>query len=149
MKQRTAMAVAFALAAFAGGAAAEVKANAEDDLAVVKKAVASPAPEALRARAVAAAPAVRSGREPQWFKVRVVDKATGHKKVTVNLPLSLVRLLGDETIDWGCHDDGKDIHGGGDKCHTVRLADVLRTLEAGQELVEVDDDDSTVKVWVE
>ena len=143
MRQWTAMA-GVALLALAGGAAAEVKANAEDDLAVVKKAVASPA-----AAAAAHAPAVRSGREPQWFKVRVVDKATGHRKVTVNLPLSLVRVLGDETIDWGCHDDGKEIHAGGEKCHTVRLADVLRTLEAGQELVEVDDDDSTVKVWVE
>jgi hypothetical protein len=141
MRQWTAMA-GVALLALAAGTAAEVKAGAEDDLAVVKKAVASPV-------AAAHAPAVRSGREPQWFKVRVVDKATGHKKVTVNLPLSLVRVLGDETIDWGCHDDGKPVHAGGDKCHSVRLADVLRTLEAGQELVEVDDDDSTVKVWVE
>jgi hypothetical protein len=162
MKQWTAFTVALALA---GSAGAGLAASGEDDLAIVKKAVASPAPSRGRASRAAAAPAqaapavaatasvpeapprVRTGREPQWFKVRVVDRGTGRKKVTINLPLSLVRALGDDTIDWGCRSGDGDRDR--DKCHTVRLSEVLRSLEAGQELVEIEDDEATVKVWVE
>ena len=39
--------------------------------------------------------------------------------------------------------------GGDHRCHTVRLSEVLRSLETGQELVEIEDDEATVKVWVE
>jgi hypothetical protein len=164
MRQWTAVAWTLALAGTAGLVGAGVTGGAEDDLAIVKKAVASPAPSRARARAAAmkateggvtavaqatppapeARPLPRTGREPQWFKVRVVDKGTGRKRVTVNLPLSLVRALGDDTFDWGCRSEGER-----PKCHSVRLSEVLRSLEAGQELVEVDDEDATVKVWVE
>jgi hypothetical protein len=158
MRQWTAFTVALALAGTAG---AGLAASGEDDLAIVKKAVASPAPTRARvartttvataqeapapAPAVEAAPRARTGREPQWFKVRVVDRVTGRKKVTINLPLSLVRALGDDTIDWGCRSGNADR----DKCHSVRLSEVLRSLETGQELVEIEDDEATVKVWVE
>ncbi len=77
--------------------------------------------------------------------MRVVDRSTGRKKVTINLPLSVVRALGDDTIDWSCR-SGEGDH---EKCHSVRLSEVLRSLEAGQELVEIEDDEATVKVWVE
>jgi len=158
MKQWTAFTVALVLAGTAGTGLAT---SGEDDLAIVKKAVASPAPTRAReartraaaqaapapapAPAVEAAPRPRTGREPQWFKVRVVDRVTGRKKVTINLPLSLVRALGDDTIDWGCRSGDGDR----DRCHTVRLSEVLRSLETGQELVEIEDDEATVKVWVE
>ena len=160
MKQWTAFTVALVLAGTAGAGLAM---TGEDDLAIVKKAVASPAPARARqsrasvasaqaAPAVAvtapvpeAPPRVRTGREPQWFKVRVVDRGTGRRKVTINLPLSLVRALGDDTIDWGCRSGDGDR----DKCHSVRLSEVLRSLETGQELVEIEDDEATVKVWVE
>ena len=152
MKQWTAVTMALALAVTAG---AGLRASGEDDLAIVKKAVASPAPSRARAEsrvvaqaapaAAEARPAAHTGREPQWFKVRVVDRVTGRKKVTINLPLSLVRALGDDTIDWGCRSG----EGDREKCHSVRLSDVLRSLEAGQELVEIEDDEATVKVWVE
>lgn len=159
MKQWTAFTVALALA---GPAGAGLATSGEDDLAIVKKAVASPSPRARegRVRAVATAQAAppaaaaptpeataraRSGREPQWFKVRVVDRNSGRKRVTINLPLSLVRALGDDTIDWGCRNG----EGAGDRCHSVRLSEVLRSLETGQELVEIEDEDATVKVWVE
>ena len=158
MKQWTAFTVALALAGTAGAGLAT---SGEDDLAIVKKAVASPAPARARvvrttataqaapvvapAPAVEAAPRARTGREPQWFKVRVVDRGTGRKKVTINLPLSLVRALGDDTIDWGCRSG----EGDRDKCHSVHLSEVLRSLETGQELVEIEDDEATVKVWVE
>ncbi len=147
MKQRTVVTVALALAVTAG---AGLRASGEDDLAIVKKAVASPTPARPRATQAAPAaaqarPAAHTGREPQWFKVRVVDRRTGRKKVTINLPLSLVRALGDDTIDWGCRSG----EGDREKCHSVRLSEVLRSLEAGQELVEIEDDEATVKVWVE
>jgi len=154
MKQWAAVMVALGLAVTAG---AGLAASGEDDLAIVKKAVASPNPARARAAGAAAsahattsesrvvAQAVRTGREPQWFKVRVVDRGTGRKKVTINLPLSLVRALGDDTIDWGCRNG----EGDREKCHSVRLSEVLRSLEAGQELVEIEDDEATVKVWVE
>ena len=156
MKQWTAVTMTLALAVTAG---AGLRASGEDDLAIVKKAVASPTPARTRAatsaesRVVAQAapaaaearPAAHTGREPQWFKVRVVDRSTGRRKVTINLPLSLVRALGDDTIDWGC----RSREGDREKCHSVRLSDVLRSLEAGQELVEIEDDEATVKVWVE
>jgi hypothetical protein len=163
MRKTTAFAAALGLSLLAGSAGASAGAGAEDDLAVVKRAVASPVPAASRApktepsvvaqaeavppparSAPEARPAPRPGREPQWFKVRVVDKASGRRKVTINLPLSLVRALGDETVDIGCHHAGER-----ERCHDIRLSEVLRSLEAGQELVEIEDDEATVKVWVE
>lgn len=176
MKHRGVVTVALAAAGLAGLAAPVISGSAEDDLAIVKKAVASPSPgRAVKSRAgtstaaaripmpaesgasavaqvTPAAPAAapearplpRPGREPRWFKVRVFEKGTGRNKVTINLPLSLVRALGDDTIDWGCR-------GGGDRerCRTIRLSEVLRGLEAGQELVEIEDEEAMVKVWVE
>ena len=153
MKRWTAVTVALALAITSG---VGLRASGEDDLAIVKKAVATPTPARPRATAASAraatsaesrvvAQAAHTGREPQWFKVRVVDRGTGRKKVTINLPLSLVRALGDDTIDWGCRSG----EGNREKCHSVRLSEVLRSLEAGQELVEIEDDEATVKVWVE
>ena len=137
--------------------AASTLGRADDDLAVVRKAVARPAarPKAARPAVAPASPAPaasepaprpRTGRDPQWFKVRVVDKATGHRKVTINLPLSLVRVLGDEPIDWGCREREEGEHA---RCSSLRISDVLRSLEAGQELVEIDDEEATVRVWVE
>jgi hypothetical protein len=166
MKRITA-AIAIVVASMGGLAVAGTLGPADDDLAVVKKAVvkkavarpaakaasASPAAPVVQAQAAVPTPtpsaaprplAARSGREPQWFKVRVVDKASGRKKVTVNLPLSLVRALGDEPIDWGCrHWEERE------RCHTIKISDVLRSLEAGQELVEIEDEEATVRVWVE
>jgi hypothetical protein len=116
----------------------------DDDLALVKRAVAqNAAPAAPQAEGPAAERAASRSPEPRWFKVRVVDKLTGKKKVTVNMPLSLVRALGDEMpVDWPCG-EGRRIHS------TVRMSEVLAALESGQDLVEVDDEDSEVRVWVE
>ena len=146
MKQRTTVALGLRAAGVAGLAGAGAAGVGEDDLAIVKKAVARPVPPAGAARMEEKfRPAARAGREPQWFKVRVVERGTGRKRVTVNLPLSLVRALGDDAIDWGCRGDAD----GRRECHTVRLSEVLRSLESGQELVEVEDDEAVVKVWVE
>jgi hypothetical protein len=125
---------------------------AEDDLAVVKRAVAQSAPAvpeqpAARAereepRNPAARPARTAGKEPTWLKVRVTDKGTGRKKVTVNVPLALVRALDDGfPIDFGCGREHR-------RC-SIRIGEVLDALEAGQDLVEVDDENELVRVWVE
>lgn len=128
----------------------------EDDLAVVKRAVtgqkvAQAVPETPArsttgdepARATPR-PARAAGKEPTWLKVRVTEKGSNRKKVTVNLPLALVRAVGDgwPEIDFEC----------GDRRHVrceVRISEILAALEAGQDLVEIDDEDQMVRVWVE
>ena len=110
--------------------------TADDDLAVVKRAVAQSSP---------AAPdpgGPQADRPPsdklRWLKVRVTEK-TG-KKVTINLPLAFVRALGEDwPVDIGCR-KGQS---------RLTLGDILRSLEAGQDIVEVDSDDARVRVWVE
>jgi hypothetical protein len=147
---------AAAALALAGAAAASmvVRASAgpapEDDLAVVKRAVAqstvAPAAPARPAeeRPRAERPLRASGKEPTWLKVRVTDKTTGRKKVTVNLPMALVRAVGDgwPRIDFDC---GEHRHA---RC-AVKVSEILAALEAGQDLVEIDEDDQTVRVWLE
>jgi hypothetical protein len=141
MRARVWMVSAVACALAGGGQARAVSQEAADDLTVVKRAVA-PAPAPPVPVAKAAAPAPRSSR-PQWFKVRIVDKGSKKGRVTVNLPLALVRAFGDAPFDWKCGDEHPSR-----RC-SIRVADVLEALEAGQELVEVDDEQSIVKIWVE
>ena len=154
-----------ALAAAASGTA--MAAGADDDLAVVKRAVArQEATATTPAQAVGAEdPITRvdgkddarerrtdarprmggSGRDLRWFKVRITEKGSKKSRVNVNLPIALVLALGDDfPIDIGRHGGWR---GGSEK--TIRLGEVLATLEAGQSLVEIDDDDATVRVWVE
>jgi hypothetical protein len=122
-----------------GGLVRAAAQETADDLTVVKRAVAQAPAPAVRPAAVAP----RSGK-PRWFKVRVIDKGTKKGRVTVNLPLALVRAFGDTPFDWKC---GGDEHPAR-RC-SIKVADVLETLEAGQDLVEVDDENSIVKIWVE
>ena len=129
----------------------------EDDLAVVKRAVsgqkvAQAVPDKPEPRGAtgdeppraAARPARAAGKEPTWLKVRVTEKGSNRKKVTVNLPLALVRAIGDgwPEIDFACG------HGRHVRCE-VRLSEILAALEAGQDLVEIDEEDQMVRVWVE
>jgi hypothetical protein len=135
--------IAAAAAAREGPARAAAQEPA-DDLSVVKRAVAEgPAPSAVPAPAVKEPPPARRGARPQWFKVRVFDKGSKKARVTVNLPLAIVRAFGDAPVDWKCGDDDHPR-----RC-SLKVADVLEALEAGQELVEVEEDDKTVKIWVE
>ena len=126
-----------------GGLARAAAQEAPDDLAVVKRAVAQAPAPAPSAPAAKPSPVARAG-QPKWLKVRVVDKATRKGRVTVNLPLALVRAFGDAPLDWRCGKEGDPQH----RC-SIKVSEVLEALEAGEELVEVDDDEHTVKVWVE
>ena len=119
---------------------------ADDDLQLVKKAVASsrvadarpPAEEPPAPRVEAPS----SKAELRWFRVRIEEKTGKRAKVKINLPLGLVRSFGD---DWpiapsdGC--------GKARRCPT--LGEILRSLDSGQSLVEIDSEDSTARVWVE
>ena len=133
----TTLVLALGLAVVAAPAAAGGL-SADDDLAVVKKATASsengsriPAEAEPRSRA----------DEPRWLRVRIVE--TGEKKamVKVNLPLALVHALGDDMPVPGC--------GGGEGGKELTVGEVLRALDTGESLVEIEDGDSTVRIWVE
>jgi hypothetical protein len=131
----------------AGGApGAHVRASAEDDLTVVRRAVADsrprPDPGADRARDEGAPVKARKG-EPRWLRVRITER--GRSRVSVNVPLALARALGDDLpIRWGCRKRCDD-----DERTRLKLGDVLRSLDSGQDIVQVDSDDATVRVWVE
>ncbi|MBI3932112.1 MAG: hypothetical protein HY317_01730 [Acidobacteria bacterium] len=138
---------AFAVALLAGPA---VAGTFDDDLAVVKKALTpqgAPSPEPA-AQVTPTGPreerrVARRGEKPTWLKVRVVEKGDKRARVSVNVPLALARALGDGfPIDLRCRRHARDHH-------AVRLGEVLDALESGQELVEIEDEDTTVKVWVE
>jgi hypothetical protein len=114
-------------------AAPSERASGDDDLAVVKKAVEEP-----RALASNLEPReAKSGRPaPRWVKVRIVENGAHKSRVSVSLPLAMVRALGDDfPVEVG-------------SSH-LRLCEILRELETGQPLVEVKGKDSTVRVWVE
>lgn len=109
-------------------------ATPEDDLAVVKRAVderPSVPSEAER----------RSGKQPQWLRVRIEDKGKRRGRVSVNLPLSLVRALDDKS---GLAAEWRDRSG-----QRLKLSEVLRALDNGQSLVEIEDQDAHIRVWVE
>ena len=158
------VAAAGIVAGLAMAAAGAVAAAPEDDLAVVKRAVArNEARQEVRPAPPAEAPAARerdaeadrdrpearrprrTGAEPQWLKVRVTEKGSKRARVTINLPLALVRAVGDDfPLDFG--DRRWPMR---DRERVVRLGEVLAMLDAGQPLVEIDDDEAFVKVWVE
>jgi hypothetical protein len=134
-------------------------AGADEDLAVVKRAVAearsdqAPVPPPAEAPPVAeAAPRKAGTPDARWLRVRVLErdaKGETRKRVSVNLPLSLVRALDDFPIDLcGRHRRMDEPRRDGRRCD-LKVADVLAALEGGQELVEVEAEDATVKVWVD
>jgi hypothetical protein len=123
---------------------------ADDDLEVVKRATqAAPqveaTPAAKAAPASTAAQAAR-GEKPTWFKVEVYDKASGKRRVSVNLPLAVVEIFGDEVpVHWSCGDKSaaKEPHCG------LKLKEVLAQLQKGQPLVEIEKETERIRVWVE
>jgi hypothetical protein len=129
-------AAAFIACLLLGGAAAHAQpqdGGAEDDLAVVKRAVEKEDDAPPRAQ-------VRRTDQARWFRVRIEDRKGA--KVKVNLPLGLVRELDDHVpMDWGC---GRKHRG----CR-IRLSEVLDQLDAGEDLVEIKDAEATVRIWVD
>src|SRR5262245_48714329 len=108
----------------------------EDDLTLVKRAVGDEPAGSQEAK-----PAPKG--EAKWLKVRVQENNGKKARVVINLPIGLVRALGDDfPIEWGHRHDGKPRK-------SIRLAEILDALETGQELVKIDSDDATVRVWIE
>jgi hypothetical protein len=125
------------------GPSAHARGAGDDDLAVVRHAVVE-APTAVRPEAPRAEEKTKARKaEPQWLRVRIKEKS-GKSRVSVNVPLALARALGDDIpIDLGCR------HKGDASRAKIRLGDILLALDSGQDIVEVDGDDGSVRVWVD
>ena len=106
--------------------------SADDDLQAVRKAVLA-----------SSRPQPRVKGEPMWFRLRIVEKAGKRGRVSLNLPIGLVRSLGDDWPIPGYQGCRKRDHCG------VTLGELLRSLDSGQPLVDIEDDEATVRVWVE
>jgi hypothetical protein len=129
----TTLTLMVALAALAAPATAG---SADDDLAVVRKATTSGNGQAVTAEA----PPRPNTDEPQWLRVRIVEKGQKKATVKVNLPLALVHAFGDDVPVPGC---------GENSGRHLTIGEVLRALDTGGSLVEIEDDHATVRVWVE
>lgn len=124
--------------------------NAQDDLQAVRKAVlassgsqARPPAEDPDGSVTRARPVPRAQGEPMWFRVRIVEKASKRARVSINLPIGLARSFGDAWPIPAYHGCRKR-----DRCG-VTLSEILRALDSGQALVDIEDDESTVRVWIE
>lgn len=134
--KKTLIAVTVLAAVLGTGAfAAPAAPMSNDSWQVIKTAVREDArPEAVRG-------------EPQWFKVLITDKHSKEDNVRITLPLSLVEGL----IRLAASDD----HHRGFKCNGREFDfDVLEILnqlkKAGPlALVEVNDGDEMIKIWIE
>ncbi len=127
----------------AGVLAGALAARAEDDLAVIKKAVAqTESPGTPSARP---APPAKNA-EPQWLRVRIEPKGEKKGRIKVNVPLAFVRSVdGDLPLEFGngCRGGHKQSYCG------MKLSEVLKALDSGESLVEIEGEDETVRVWVE
>ena len=141
------------LAAALGGvglSAPAMAGSAEDDLQAVKKAVLASSGSQVRPPAEEPGGAVaemkprpRAKDEPMWFRVRIVEKAGKRARVSLNLPIGLVRSFGDEWPIPGYRGCRKR-----DRCG-LTIGEMLRALDSGQPLVDIEDEEATVRVWVE
>jgi hypothetical protein len=128
MKRTAVMTIAIVACVFALGSF--VRAEGPDDIQVIKKAVKEN-------------PAYEPGREVKWFKVLVTDNKAGKDKVRITLPISLVEMFvkcaGDDHVKL-------------DEGHTdIDFGQLLAELKkvGPMAIVEVYEEDETVKVWLE
>jgi hypothetical protein len=127
----------------AAGTLGTLNLRAEDDLALIRKAVAQSEPPA---RPTAAVAPQAPKPEPRWLRVRIEPKGDRKGRVRVNIPLAFVRAVGENLpADFGpgCRRDHREAHCG------LKLSEILKTLETGQDIVEIDDEDETVRVWLD
>jgi hypothetical protein len=118
------------LAAVSLVAAPALAAAHDDDLQVIRKAVRENAD-------------VQPGKEAKWFKILVVDNATKKVAVKVTIPLSLVEIF------LRCADN-KKIRTDRGECE-IDLEAVFKELKAAgpMAMIELNEDNQTVKVWLE
>lgn len=113
--------VMIVLVAFMAAMAAPMEAGSEKDYKVIKK-------------------ARKSGGELNYFKILVTDNKTKKIKVKLTLPISLLDFVADHT------DGDIDLDG----C-SVDIQKFLKQLKKDGEtsIIEVYEDDETVKIWLE
>ena len=126
MRRYAALAVAAALVVYL--TAPLLAGGHEDDLRVIKK-------------AVRGGHACEPGKAVKWFKVVITDNKTGTDVVKLTLPIFLAKFLAHGSKDRHMHTDRCDID----------VAAALRDLEkmSPMTLLEIVDDDATVKIWLE
>ena len=85
----------------------------------------------------------QSAGEAKWFKVLVIDKTSGQEKVKVTLPISLVEMLVSCAGNKDLKMKGRD--------EALKIQDLMNQLKkAGpMSIIEVNDEDEMVKVWIE
>jgi hypothetical protein len=107
-------------------AAMPLNADSADDYKVIKK----------------AAKGKKGSSEITWFKLEVTDKKTNKATVKIKIPFALVDLLTDCVKD--------DIKIDNDKCD-IDFKKVMKILKkhGPMTIVEVDEDDSKVRIWFE
>ena len=141
-KARLAWIPALLLAGAVGWAA---EPSAEDDLALVRRATSTLQQRRVPERPARAAPAPKARRSPAWLKLRIEEKGVKGARIAVSLPLNLVRAVG----DWPLGDHYRCGGRKSDAC-SIRLSKVIEALEAGQELVQIEDGDATtIRIWLE
>jgi hypothetical protein len=124
-------------------------ARSEDDLSVVKRAMARDDSRSA-ASPRAEADALADGREhaPHWLKIRVLDKSGRQARVAVNVPLGLVKAL-EATCRWILSGEWRATDDRGRRHRAPTIREVLGMLQAGQEIVEIESEEARVRVWVE
>ncbi|MBC7361542.1 MAG: hypothetical protein H5U06_04575 [Candidatus Aminicenantes bacterium] len=94
-------------------------------------------------RAVQENPKIEPAKEVKWFKVLVVDNKTGKEKVKITMPITLVEIFA------RCADN-KEVRVKNMGC-TLNIEELLAELKKVGPLaiVEINEEDETVKVWLE
>ena len=105
-------------------------AEQEDNLQAIKKAVKKN-------------PKYEKGKEVKWFKVLVTDNRTKKDKVKITLPISLLEVILKSSKDknWNFHGDDCDID-------LKELFTELKKL-GPMVFIEVQEEDETIKIWLE
>lgn len=127
--KRTAF-VVLAVAALAFALGGTVRAEGPDDIQAIKKAVKEN-------------PAYEPGKDVKWFKVLVTDNKAGKDKVRVTLPLGIVEAF----VKCADSDHLKLDRGHSD----IDLGQLLAELKkvGPMAIIEIFEEDETVKVWLE
>ncbi len=129
MEKTAVLALGIAVAGFIA-TPSRAAAYRNDDLQVIKKAVREK-------------PGARPGQEAKWFKIVIVDNAAGKAVVKLAVPLSLVEIV------LHCSDN-KHLRIDREKCD-IDIETVVKELKAAgpMSVVELNEDNCTVRVWLE
>ena len=78
----------------------------------------------------------------QWFKIEITNNKTGKTSVKVKLPLNLLESLSEHVSD--------NINLG-KKASGLKFKEIIEILKTykGESIIEVEDEDETVKIWIE